>query len=114
MSRIHPPETAPEAPTARRRYIVHLLAIEAEDEAETESPAHFVARIRPWSTRCNHIVEAQEREFRDAEHLVRTINPLLPAGSDVRDVMGHIAGTDGFFYLLQLSLAEAEQLGWRG
>lgn len=104
--------TRPQAMVAagKRRYIVQLLA----EAGESPSEPQYRARIRPWSTRCNHIIQALERAFEDEDELVRTVNPLLPEGSDVRHVMMHIAEGDGFFYLLQLSSAEAERLGWHG
>jgi hypothetical protein len=40
------------------------------------------------------------------------MNPLLPRGSDVRDVLSHIESPDGFLYLLHLSSEEAAHLGW--
>ena len=49
----------------------------------------------------------------DEYELIETINPLLPHGSDVRDVLSHIESPDGFIYLLYLSSEEAERLGWR-
>jgi hypothetical protein len=51
--------------------------------------------------------------FADECELIAVINPLLPNGSDVRDVFEHIETPNGFFYLLRLSDEEAAQLGWR-
>ena len=53
------------------------------------------------------------RTFKDEDDMVRTVNPLLAHGSDVRDVLGHIESPDGFFYLLYLSVDEACKFGWR-
>lgn len=49
----------------------------------------------------------------DEYELIETINPLLPRGSDIRDVLSHIESPDGFLYLLYLSAEEANRLGWR-
>jgi hypothetical protein len=58
--------------------------------------------------------EVHERIFADEYALIATINPLLPSGSDVRDVFSHIESPDGFYYILELRGEEAQQLGWRG
>ena len=55
----------------------------------------------------------RERVFTDEYELIETINPLLPQGSDVRNVISHIESPDGFLYLLYLSSEEANSLGWR-
>ena len=57
--------------------------------------------------------KTQERVFTDEYELIETMNPLLPHGSDVRDVISHIESPDGFLYLLYLSSEEAGSLGWR-
>jgi hypothetical protein len=59
-------------------------------------------------------MESQERLFTDEDELIRTINPLLPRGSDIRNVLTNIGTAEGFLYLLRLSLKEAELLGWHG
>lgn len=93
----------------RRRYLLHLCsALEADDDAH-----QYVARIQPWNARRRDLNERYERFFADECALVEVVNPLLPRGSDVRDVLGHIESADGFFYLLQLTAEEARQLGWR-
>lgn len=97
----------PEPP--RRRYLVHLLCV-ADREGES---CRYIARICPWAVRSGVHVETRERNFADECELIATINPLLPRGSDVRDVFGHIENPNGFFYLLHLSSEEAGQLGWR-
>ena len=58
--------------------------------------------------------EIHERAFCDQCELIETVNRLLPRGSDVRDVLGHIESPDGFLYLLHLSSEEAGCLGWHG
>jgi hypothetical protein len=96
----------PAAP--RRRYQVHLFCVvEREDEG-----CRYIAQIRPWTARSVH-AETCQRSFADDNELIATINPLLPHGSDVRDVFEHIESPNGFFYLLHLSSEEAGQLGWR-
>jgi hypothetical protein len=93
----------------RRRYLVHLCC--AHDEGSRA--CRHVARIQLWSTRgCVH-AKTQERVFTDEYELIETINPLLPPGSDVRNVISHIESPGGFLYLLQLSSEEASSLGWR-
>ena len=94
--------------TLRRRYLVHLLGV---IEGQSES-FRYIARIRPWAARRVN-TEARERAFADECELIATINPLLPSGSDIRDVFDHIESPNGFFYLLRLSSEEAGKLGWR-
>lgn len=94
----------------RRRYVVHL-SCGSEDGT---GPSCYIARIRPLAARAVTQVETHERVFTDECALIATINPLLPAGSDVRDVFSHVESSDGFFYILCLSGDEARQLGWRG
>lgn len=93
----------------RRRYLVHLLSARNRDC----EGCCYIARISPWAARSGIHAETQERTFADDCELIATINPLLPPGSDVRDVFGHIESPNGFFYLLHLSNEEAGQLGWR-
>jgi hypothetical protein len=96
--------------TQRRRYLVHLsCAFERDCEG-----CRYIARIRPWSGRGGVQVEAHERIFMDECELITTINPLLPPGSDVRNIFGHIENSNGFYYLLNLNKEEAGRLGWRG
>ncbi len=92
-----------------RRYLVHLLC---EPEGGNE-PYRYIARIRPWAARNRYRVNAVERVFSDDCELIAVINPLLPHGSDIRDVFEHIESPSGFFYLLHLSSEQAAQLGWR-
>ena len=66
-----------------------------------------------WTSRVKGMDEIRERVFRDECELVEAMNPLLPPGSDLRDVLGHIECNDGFFYLLHLTAEQAQQLGWR-
>jgi hypothetical protein len=93
----------------RRRYQVHLLCI-LERDCERR---RYIARIRPCAARCGVYAETRERVFADECELIATINPLLPRGSDVRDVFEHIESPNGFFYLLHLDSEEARQLGWQ-
>ncbi len=98
----------PDMAKRRRRYLLQLSsAPEADDSAY-----QYVARIQPWKSGRKAIKGGNERFFPDEFALIETINPLLPRGSDVRDVLGHIESNDGFFYLLHLSQEEARQLGW--
>lgn len=94
---------------SRRRYLVHLFCTHTEGNCA----CRYVARIKLWATRSNVHVKAEERVFADEYELIETINRLLPLGSDVRNVMSHIEGPDGFLYLLYLSSEEAISLGWR-
>ncbi len=94
----------------RRRYLVHLCC--AHDEGSRT--CRHVARIKLWTTRSSVQAKTQERVFTDEYELIETINPLLPQGSDVRNVLSHIESPDGFLYLLYLSSEEAASLGWRG
>jgi hypothetical protein len=97
-------------PPLRRRYLVHLFCT----HDESIDTGHYFARIRPWATRMIARTETHERAFSDECDLIETINPLLPPGSDVRDVLSHIESPDGFLYLLHLSSEQAGRLGWRG
>jgi len=97
-----------EAPR-RRRYLVHLYC--AHDEASRA--CRYVARIQFWTTRSSVPTKAHERVFTDEYELIETINPLLPPGSDVRNVISHIENSDGFLYLLYLNSEGASSLGWQ-
>jgi hypothetical protein len=94
--------------TRKRRFLVHLYCTR-DKQGET---CRYAARIRPWGTGPRLPVRPSERSFTDDCELIRTINPLLPSGSDVRDVMEHIEGPGGFYYLLLLSAEQAAKLGW--
>ena len=93
----------------RRRYVVYLFC--AHDE--TNGVCRYIARIQPWAARMSARAETRERVFTDECELIETINPLLPRGSDVRDVLSHIESPDGFLYLLHLNSEQAARLGWR-
>jgi hypothetical protein len=93
----------------RRRYMVHLSCAQEEGS----NACRYIARIQPWAARNSFRPEARKRSFADECELIETINPLLPPGSDVRDVLSHIEGPDGFLYLLHLNLEEAGRLGWQ-
>ena len=98
----------PSAPSGRR-FLVHLLS----EMGGESGRCRYIARIQPWVARCRSRTDTMERVFADECELIEAINPLLPHGSDVRDVFEHIESPKGFFYLLRLSNAEAAQLGWR-
>lgn len=94
----------------RRRYVLHLSC----DTGDGHKPCQYIARIRPLGTRPARQAEVNEHFFPDERALIATINPLLPSGSDVRDVFSHVESPDGFFYILCLSGEEARLLGWLG
>ena len=93
----------------RRRYLVHLCCV----PDETGRVCRYIARIQLWTTRSSVHTKTQERVFTDECELIETINPLLPQGSDVRNIISHIENPDGFLYLLHLSPEGASCLGWR-
>ena len=93
----------------RRRYLIHLCC--AHDEGSRA--CRYVAHIQLWTTRSSVHTKTHERVFTDEYELIETINPLLPHGSDVRDVISHIENPDGFLYLLYLNSEQASSLGWR-
>jgi hypothetical protein len=103
-----PTQTINQGPR-RRRYLIHLCC--TYDEGS--QGCRYAARIKPWKARSSVHAKTQERVFTDEYELIETINPLLPQGSDVRDVLSHIESPDGFLYLLYLSSEEAGSLGWR-
>ena len=94
----------------RRRFVVHLSCL---SETGRESGRYF-ARIRPSTARSGAHTQFGERAFEDDCELIAVINPLLPPGSDVRDIFAHIDTPNGFFYVLWLTHEEARQLGWNG
>src|ERR1700761_5829062 len=95
-------------PAHRRRYRIHLVcAFEAGEESR-----HYVVRIQPWKSRPSEQTEIRQRIFNDEYELAEAVNPLLPSGSDVRDILGHIECSDGFFYVLHLTTEQARNLGW--
>ena len=97
-------------PSGTRRYLVHLCS--ALEEATGR--CRYLMRIQPWTPRGSaHSVRAQERLFEDEDEVVQAVNPLLPTGSDVRNVFSHIESPEGFLYLLQLNPEQAWTLGWR-
>jgi len=104
-----PPAEKPDLAPRRRRYVVYLFC--AHDE--TNDTCNHIARIQPWAVRMSARAETRERVFTDECELIETINPLLPRGSDVRDVLSHIESPDGFLYLLHLNSEQAAGLGWR-
>jgi len=93
----------------RRRYLIHLCCT----YDEVSHACRYAARIQLWKARSSVQAKTQERIFTDEYELIETINPLLPKGSDVCNVISHIEKPDGFLYLLYLSSEEATKLGWR-
>ncbi len=102
------PNDENQPPAPRRRYLVHLACAPGGQGGLNR----YIARVRPWVARAGAMAPAQERIFMDECELISAINPLLPQGSDVRDVLEHIEAPGGFFYLLPLSGEQAVQLGW--
>lgn len=94
----------------RRRYLVHLTCL---NEGESNSQ-RYVVLIQSWPMRRGKRSESYTQAFNSEAELVAVMNPLLPSGSDIRDVLGHIECKDGFFYLLYLTNQEARLLGWNG
>lgn len=92
----------------RRRYLVHLVA--AQDESTGER--RYIARVRLWTARPNPRAKTIEHDFADECELIEVVNPLLPKGSDVRDVLRCVESPEGFHYLLQLSQTQAASVGW--
>lgn len=92
----------------RRRFLIHLSCAQ-----ESGKSRRYIARIELWKSRRTTPKERHKRLFADECALTQAMNPLLPSGSDVRDVLGHIECNDGFFYLLNLTSEEAGSLGWR-
>lgn len=92
-----------------RRYLVHLSCV----PEETTGSFRYLMRIRPWAPRSSapHF-QPRERLFEDEYELMRALNPLLPGGSDVRNVLSHIESPEGFLYLLHLKPEQAQTLGW--
>lgn len=103
-----PDARKPDSPLRRRRYVVHLFC----ERGHEHQSIRYVARIHPWSARRVRGAQTRQRTFDDDCELIATINPLLPSGSDVRNVFEHIEGPNGFFYLLRLNREEAGKLGW--
>lgn len=93
----------------RRRYLVHLCCTHNEGRLA----CRYSANVRLWTVRSRVHAKTHEYIFRDEYELIETINPLLPRGSDVRDILSHVESQDGFLYLLYLSPEEAGSLGWR-
>jgi hypothetical protein len=104
-----PPTEKPELAPRGRRYVVYLFCA----HHGSNDACGYIARIQPWAARMSAHAETRERVFTDECDLIATINPLLPRGSDVRDVLSHIQSPDGFLYLLHLNSEQAARLGWR-
>ena len=93
----------------RHRFLLHLFGTRKEDGEDWK----YGATIQLWAARGSGRSGIQRRTFKDENDLIRTVNPLLANGSDVRDVLSHIESPDGFFYLLRLTVGEACKFGWR-
>ncbi len=104
-----PPAQKPDRVPPRRRYLVHLCSLRDEGCLGRR----YVAHIQLWTTRSSAKAKAQTRIFADEYELIETINPLLPQGSDVRNVISHIENPEGFLYLLRLNSDQASGLGWQ-
>jgi hypothetical protein len=102
-------ESNTNAEPRRHRFLLHLFGTRDEDDGDFK----YTATIRLWAARGKSSSAIQERALKDEDDLIRTVNPLLTNGSDVRDVLGHIESPDGFFYLLHLTAEEACKFGWR-
>ncbi len=102
-------EAKSNAAPKRHRFLLHLSGTR---EGSCEE-CRYTARIRLWAARGSSFSGTHERAFKDEDDLIRTVNPLLTNGSDVRDVLSHIESPDGFFYLLHLTVEEACKFGWR-
>lgn len=93
----------------RHRFLLHLFGTREGGGEE----CRYTATIRLWAARGSSRWGTHERAFSGEYDLIRTVNPLLENGSDVRDVLSHIESPDGFFYLLHLTAEEACKFGWR-
>ena len=93
----------------RRRYLIHISMVHSTEASSQE----YQVCIEPWAARRSKCSEQSTLHFRDECELIQTLNPLLPCGSDVRDVLAHVESTGGFFYLVELSAEQARQLGWK-
>lgn len=98
------------ASSGSRRYLIHLSSSREEATGEPR----YLIHIQPWAPRSACLSQAQERLFEDESELIQVINPLLPGGSDVRNVLSHVQSAQGFFYLLRLNPEQARTLGWEG
>jgi hypothetical protein len=104
-----PFESKSKSAPRRHRFLLHLFGTRQGGGSE----CRYTATIRLWAARGSSRLAIHERAFSDEDDLIRTVNPLLENGSDVRDVLSHIESPDGFFYLLHLTAEEACKFGWR-
>lgn len=104
-----PLEPKSNAATRRHRFLLHLFGRRDGDGEDCQ----YTATIQLWAARGSSRSGTHECAFKDESDLIRTVNPLLANGSDVRDVLSHIESPDGFFYLLHLTVEEACKIGWR-
>ena len=103
------PGQKPSSLSGTRRYLVHLFCAQGENPGDRR----YILRIQPWTPRSRRRMRAQERLFDDEWQLAETVNPLLPCGSDVRNVLSCIESPEGFLYLLHLNAEQARTLGWQ-
>jgi len=73
----------------------------------------YVVCIGPWAARRSKCNDQGSLHLPDECALIQAVNPLLPCGLDVRDVLGHVESKGGFFYLIDLTTEQARQLGWK-
>jgi len=98
------------APPGTRRYLIHLSCAQEENTGH----CRYVLRIQLWKPRSNsRRSRAEERFFEDELALAEAVNPLLPGGADVRNVLSYVESAEGFLYLLHLNPEQAKTLGWR-
>jgi hypothetical protein len=93
----------------RRRYLIHISMERSADGSSQE----YLVCVEPWAARRGKCSEKGALHFGDECALIQAVNPLLPCGSDVRDVLGHVESKGGFFYLIDLTTEQAKQLGWK-
>ncbi len=104
------PDRKTQRPSGTRRYLVHLSCV----PEESTGSCRYLMRIEPWTPRGRtNPVQAKERLFEDEHEVAQTVNPFLPCGSDVRNVLSDIESPEGFLYLLHLSSEQAAILGWQ-
>jgi hypothetical protein len=106
---MNPSQRKLERAAGKRRFLVHLSVVQNPGD----SLHKYALCIKPWAAHRKRCTKQHQRLFSDECALIEVVNPLLPEGSDVRDVLAHIEGQGGFFYLLELAAEEARRLGWR-
>lgn len=93
----------------RRRYLIHISMVRMADNSSQE----YLVCVEPWAARRSKCSEQNTVHFSDECALIEAVNPLLPSGSDVRDVLGHVESKGGFFYLVELTATQARKLAGR-